>query len=177
MGGRMGAISVSFARSLAVVLVLLSIAGCTTQLAPAYDQSVLDNLNAANKDIQTLFAKIGPGAAADTVKDRKDSYVKIVGELNALVIQIKARPSPVGAVNIQDVNKVLADMKIAGIETDPKVTDTPSARSVQDEADSIGRMRTHDEKYGLEGGALASFKGDATVYMTQAIAYETFLKR
>lgn len=156
---------------------LLLVTGCTTQFSPAYDQAVLDNLNASNKDIQTLFAKIGTGVSMDTFKERKDAYDHIIGELNALVIQIKARPSPSGAIHITDVNKMLSGLGVSQVASDPNITEVPSARSVRDEADSIEKMKSHDEKYGLGGGALSSYKTSANAYMTQAITYETFLKR
>ena len=40
---------------------LVLISGCATQLAPAYDKSVVDGLNAASTETMTLFAAASGG--------------------------------------------------------------------------------------------------------------------
>src|SRR5215472_6368400 len=42
----------------AAILILTAVAACTTRLAPAYDQTIVDGLASVNKDTQTLFASI-----------------------------------------------------------------------------------------------------------------------
>ena len=106
MHGAVNALPSHRVRAAAAILILTAVAACTTRLAPAYDQTIVDGLAAANKDTQTLFASIGSEATKETFPSRKDSYDHIVGSLNALVIQAKARPSP--DVSLTDVNAALA---------------------------------------------------------------------
>ena len=73
-------------------LMLLLICGCTTQLAPAYDQAVSDGLVSANKDIQALFVAVGTSTTKDTYPTRAPAYDHIVAELQAVELQIKTRP-------------------------------------------------------------------------------------
>jgi hypothetical protein len=161
---------------LAVLLVVSSLlAGCTAQLAPAYDQNISDGLDGANKDIQTLFASIGDSVTKDTFKNRSDSYNKIIGELNALELQAKLRPSPQGLVNINNVNAALQKSGVAQI--DPNFTDVPSVRSINDTSGTMSHMRDFDAAGGLRGGQLKALENQALTFLSQAIAYESFLKR
>jgi hypothetical protein len=161
---------------LAVLLVVSSLlAGCTAQLAPAYDQNISDGLDSANKDIQTLFASIGDSVTKDTFKNRSDSYNKIIGELNALELQAKLRPSPQGLVNINNVNAALQKSGVAQI--DPNFTDVPSVRSINDTSGTMSHMRDFDAAGGLRGGQLKALENQAVTFLSQAIAYESFLKR
>ena len=165
--------------SLAVMLIvcLLSslFAGCSAQLAPPYDQNISDGLDSANKDIQTLFASIGGSVTKDTFKTRSDSYNKIIGELNALELQARLRPSPRGLVNINNVNAALQKSGVA--EIDPNFTDVPSVRSIRDTSDTMSHMRDFDAAGGLRGGQLKALENQAVTFLSQAIAYESFLKR
>ncbi len=60
---------------------------------------------------------------------------------------------------------------------DPGFSDYPSARSIHDLSDAITHMRDADKADGLHGGELNAFKNSTRVFLTQAITYETFLKR
>jgi hypothetical protein len=157
------------------LIICLVLAGCTAQLAPPYDQNISDGLGGANKDIQTLFASIGVGVTKDTFKTRSDSYVKIIGELNALELQAKLRPSPQGLVNINTVNAALQKSGLTQI--DPNFNDIPSVRSIHDTSDTISHMRDFDEAAGLHGGQLKALENQTLTFLAQAIAYESFLKR
>jgi hypothetical protein len=70
------------------------ICGCTARLAPAYDQSVYDGLVSANKEMQALFVAIGTSATGDTYPTRAAAYERLIAELQAVELLIKARPIP-----------------------------------------------------------------------------------
>jgi hypothetical protein len=106
MHGAVNARPLHRVRAAAAMFILIAVAACTTRLAPAYDQTIVDGLASVNKDTQTLFAAIGSEATKESFPSRKDSYDHIVGSLNALVIQAKARPSP--DVSLADANAALA---------------------------------------------------------------------
>ena len=162
-------------RAAAAILILTAVAACTTRLAPAYDQTIVDGLASVNQDTQTLFASIGSEATKESFPSRKDSYDHIVGSLNALVIQAKARPSP--DVSLTDVNAALAHAGIPAIADDPKFANVPSARSMSDAAETVQEMEAADASKGLHGNEIEAFENQTNVYLSQAIAYESFLKR
>ena len=157
-------------------LMLLLICGCTTQLAPAYDQAVSDGLVSANKDIQALFVAVGTSATKDTYPMRAPAYDHIVAELQAVELQIKTRPIPNSGV-LQQANTLLAKFGIGGISNDPNFSNYPSARSVADLVQTIQHMQISDETTGLPPTLVSAYENQATIYLTQAITYENFLKR
>jgi hypothetical protein len=111
----------------------------------------------------------------DTFKTRSDSYTKIIGELNALELEAKLRPSPQGLVNINTVNAALRKSGVT--EIDPNFNDVPSVRSIHDTSDTISHMRDFDQAGGLRGGELKALENQTLTFLAQAIAYESFLKR
>jgi len=159
--------------SLSVVVLLCS---CTTQLAPPYDQAISDGLVSANKDTQALFVSIGTLVTKDTYASRAPAYNHFVSELKAVELQIKSRPMP-SSDALAATNKFLAKVGTAGIAVDPNFSDYPSARSVDDLVGTIQHMQSADQSNGLRGGELSAFENQATIYLTQAITYESFLKR
>lgn len=158
------------------IILCAALSACMVQLAPPYDATIVTSLGTANQDIQTLFAQIGSGTTADTFPARKPQYEKIVAELGAVEVQIRTRPMP-DSKAITKAAAALQRMNVAGVAVDPNFTVYPSARAVHDLQDTIEHMSAADEKSGLRGGLLASFKNQAQTFLTQAMTYENFLKR
>lgn len=164
-------------RLLALCVALCAgLSACMVQLAPAYDASIVGGLDSANQDIQLLFAQIGSEVDATTFSDRKPQYDKIVGELGAAELQIRARPMP-NSKAITKAAAALARLHVADVTVDPGFTAYPSARAVHGLQDTIQHMEGFDEKAGLRGAAVLAFKNQADVYLTQALTYENYLKR
>lgn len=150
--------------------------GCMAQLAPFYSPAISNELSAANGDIQSLFVSVGGDADVSSFPLRQPAYDHIVAELRATELEIKARPTPNPHV-LQAANKVLQRLKINGMSPDPAFSDYPSARAVADLADTIRHMEGADQAAGLHREAIPAFEQQATIFLTQAITYENFLKR
>ena len=166
-------------RSLSIGLAAIALAtlgGCMAQLAPFYSPAISNELSAANGDIQALFVQVGSDADASTFAAREGAYDHVVAELRATELEIKARPTPSPDI-LQAANKVLRRLKIADMPVDPAFSDYPSARSVDDLADTIAHMEKTDQAAGLHREAIPAFEQQATIFLTQAITYENFLKR
>jgi len=155
---------------------LLLMAACTAQLAPAYDQAIVGGLASANQDVQTLFASLGTGVGKETYGTRSEAYTHIIGALNALEIQAKSRPMP-GSDSLAEANKVLSANGIGQLTNDPQFTSFPSARAIHDTSVTISTMREADQRAGIRGDELKAFQNQASIFLTQAITYENFLKR
>lgn len=155
---------------------LAMLGGCMAQLAPFYSPLISNELSSANGDIQALFISVGTDANVSSFPSRQPAYDHIVAELRATELEIKARPTPNPEV-LQAANKVLERLKIGGIQPDPDFSDYPSARSVADLADTIQHMESADQAAGLHREAIPAFEQQATIFLTQAITYENFLKR
>ncbi len=146
------------------------------QLAPLYSATISGELSTANSDIQSLFVAVGTDADASTFPSRKPAYDHIVAELNATELEIKARPTPNPDI-LKQANGVLQRLKVAGLTPDPAFSDYPSARAVADLADTIQHMEKADQAAGLHHELIPAFEQQATIFLTQAITYENFLKR
>jgi hypothetical protein len=157
-------------------LCMLLAAGCATQLAPLYDQAIFDGLTATNKDVQTLFASLGASVTKESYAGRADTYTRIVGSLNALEMQAKARPLP-SSNRIDEINTVLAKSGLTPLALDPQFSAFPSARAIHGASGTLQMMSNIDRQSGLRGDELRAFENQASTFLSQAIAYETFLKR
>jgi hypothetical protein len=152
------------------------LSGCAAQLAPSYDQSVLDGLIYSNKSVQIFFASVGTGVDASTYQQRADTYSNLIGNLNALGLQARSRPLP----PLDYLSKVEGLIQKAGGPTnpgDPKISSYPSERAVMDASRSLQAMQSMDQAGGLRGGELQALENQTSTYLSQAITYETFLKR
>lgn len=74
------------------LLLVLPLWACAVQLAPSYQQSIVDNLNNANLQTMTLFATISTGVTKDTFPARQQTYNTIIGQFSAIESQVQSRP-------------------------------------------------------------------------------------
>jgi hypothetical protein len=161
----------------ACLALLLLVPACTAQLAPEYDKSIVDGLATANTDMQALFATVDQGVDASTYQAaRAAAYNRLIGELRALELSATSRPTPPNDL-LATVNQSLKARGQPSLAADPKFTDYPSARAMEDAADTITHMRDADRTAGLHGALIQAFTNQAQIYMAQAMTYENFLKR
>jgi hypothetical protein len=73
--------------------------------------------------------------------------------------------------------KALERMHVRSVASDPNFSFYPSARAIADLEHSVREMQKGDEKGGLHGEAIQAFENEQTIFLTQAITYESFLKR
>src|SRR5579864_78114 len=114
--------------SLFLFLTAFVIGGCATQLAPQYDQAILDGLISTNKSAQTFFASLGTQVGKETYQNRTGTYSNLIGSLNALEIQSRSRPIPPDA-DLVKINSIIAKNTGQAITNDPGFSNYPSARA------------------------------------------------
>jgi hypothetical protein len=157
-----------------VLSLCLSLLACVAQLAPAYDKTIVDELNAANVEAMTLFASTSGGTAKETFPSRADKYNALVGKLDALAIAAGARPVPKNHVT-ETINTLLIARGGQGLSED--LSTPPSAHAIQRVSDTVAKMRDTDKAQGLMALEVQAFRGQAVIYLDQAITYENFLQR
>ncbi len=148
------------------------VAGCATTLAPTYDKAISDGLTSANIALMELFATASGGTEKSTFPDREVTYNKLIGRLDALAIQARARPVPKSIV-IEKINKVLSSR---GVETLAD-NEAPSSEVLDKISATLTKMKETDSKQGITATEVAAFKGQVTIWLDQAITYESFLER
>ncbi|MBC3915949.1 hypothetical protein H8L32_00495 [Undibacterium sp. CY18W] len=152
----------------------MMLAACATQLAPAYDKAVVDGLAAVNTDAMILFASVSNGTDKSSFASRADKYNSLIGRLDALSLQAGARPMPKNKVT-DAINRALDKRGSTGIVDDDSTP--PSAYAIRKVSDTLAKMRDTDRQQGVTAYEALAFKGQAVIYLDQAITYENFLQR
>jgi hypothetical protein len=167
---------------MAALASLVFLAGCATQLAPSYSQSIVDGLNAANAQTLTLFATVSTGVPASTyVAQREATYNGLIGQFQAVESQVAARPMPqpilgtAGSTTLADWQKVLEA--------------APTKGSLDTIVSILTKMRDEDAKNGfkpvitgctsatLDPSLICGFQNAYTQNFDSALTYEMALKR
>ncbi|RJG13555.1 hypothetical protein D3879_10040 [Pseudomonas cavernicola] len=162
--------AVKFRASILVALVV-TLAACATQLAPLYDKALVDGLTSANADTMELIASAAGGTTKETFPSREAQYNKVIGSLDALALQAAARPVPTN--NVFDAVK-----KIVGSSNAPVLSQViSSSTALAGISETVSKMRETDKKQGVTGLEVQAFKGQALIYMDQALTYEAALER
>nr|WP_315486702.1 hypothetical protein [uncultured Undibacterium sp.] len=157
-----------------LLLQVLFLVGCATQLAPAYDKNVVEGLNSSSIDAMTLFAAISSGTKAQNFATRADRYANLIGRLDALALAAGARPLPKNKVT-DSINQFLEKRGTAVLSDDDATP--PSAHAIRQISVTLSKMRDTDQKQGITAYEVIAFKGQASIYFDQAITYENFLQR
>ena len=157
-----------------LLLSCMALAGCAVQLAPGYDKTVVDGLGSANTDTMILFASVSNGTDKNSFSTRESQYNSLIGRFDALSLQAGARPMPKNRVT-DAINRVL-DKRGSTAMTDDDST-PPSAYAIKKVSETLGKMRDTDRLQGVTAFEAQAFKGQALIYLDQAITYENFLQR
>lgn len=155
-----------------LILWVLFITGCAADLAPKYDQALFKGLTNSNVKIMSLFAAVSAGTDSSTCGNREASYNTIIGSVDALALQSKARPMPENGLT-KKVNKYLESKGVEPLTGDV----APSATALEQVSKQLVKMKEVDCKLGLTVGAVALFKNAVIISLDQAITYESFLDR
>lgn len=155
-----------------IILTFFIFSGCAATLAPQYDRDVVEGLNATNTNAMEFFAFVCKGTQKDSYEQREAKYAYLIGHFDALVIQAKARPVPRNKVT-DKINDVLSKR---GVPI-PDDSETPSATAMGKISLTFAKMRDTDQKQGLTPTEVEAFKGQVSIFMDQALTYESFLER
>lgn len=153
-----------------------SFTSCAVSLAPKFDQHIVDNLTGTSTEVFQLLAEVSAGTTKADYDKRESKYNQVIGKLEALVLQINARPVP----NNKTVNKIIAKandrLKKRGASTLISAGETaPSATALKNVAANIAKMKDTDKKQGVTAFEVQAFKGNIELFFDQALTYERFL--
>lgn len=154
-----------------VALVFLS-TGCATTLAPQYDKAVVEGMTTTSTEVMEFFASVSSGTQKDTFDERKQRYANLIGRFDALEIQAKARPVPKNKIT-DKINDLLSKRGVSI----PEDSEIPSATAMGKISATLVEMRNIDQKQGLTATEVQAFKSQVTIYLDQALTYESFLER
>ncbi|MEO8110513.1 MAG: hypothetical protein ABI594_10790 [Ginsengibacter sp.] len=157
---------------------LFFFANCTVSLAPKFDQGIVDNLSSASAQVFQLLAETSSGARPAEFLIRAEKYNSLIGTLEALQLQINARPVPQNKTVEKIIAKANARLTQRGISTLTSVGDiAPSATALEQIIVNLTKMRDTDQKQGLTPLEVQAFKNNIQLYLDQALTYEKFLNQ
>jgi hypothetical protein len=164
----------SWSCRLAILTLCVSLLGCATQLAPAYDQAIVDGLRTSSAAAMTLLASVSGGTKPGTFATREDSYSAVIGQLDALGLFARVRPMPDNQAT-KAIDALLAKRGAPALSGDGSTP--PSADAIAKIAQVFTKMRDTDRRQGLTAFEVGAFRGMVQIYFDQAITYESFLQR
>jgi len=164
----------------AAVSFAVGLASCTIQLAPSYDAGIVNGLNQANAQAETLFVTVQSGVTKDTFASRQPQYDAVIGQFSALSVQISARamPQPPSFLG----GKLLPPSDVSQI---PLLKEAPSKGAVDQIVKTLTDMRNDDQSAGSAKTDCSSdpkppvclSKGIYELNFKSALTYETALQR
>lgn len=159
-------------KQLSLILVFCALmAGCKVQLAPAYDQAIVDGTTKSTQQVMKLLSSVSQGTDKATFDEREDAYDEVIGAFDALAVQSRARPIP----NEKVLDKANAALEKRGLGA---LTDNyPSAAAFERISQEINGMKLVDKSAGLNSDQVDVFKIPIRLSLDQAITYESHLKR
>lgn len=170
----------SLLRALCVSIIAISLfsySSCTVSLAPRFDQNIVDELSTSSVDVFGLLAEVADGVSKESFDKRSDEYNSVIGRLDALELQIEARPMPENKVLEKIMSKVNKKLQDKGLATISATDTAPSATAVKNIMANITQMKAADKHEGLNMLTVKTFRGDIQLYLDQAITYESYLNR
>jgi hypothetical protein len=151
-------------------------AGCAVSLAPKFDQNIVDNLSVTSTEIFQLLAEVSAGTAKTDYDKRDAKYNHVIGKLEALALQINARPVPKNKIVSKIIGKANDRLKQRGVSTLISSGDTaPSATAIKNVLANIRKMKDTDKLQGVTAFEVQAFKGNIELFLDQALTYERFL--
>lgn len=157
--------------------ILLFFTSCAVSLSPKFDQNIIDELGASSTEVFQLMAAISEGTSNADFDKRNDEYNSVIGRLEALELQIDARPIPKNKLLEKTIGKVNKRLQEKGITTVSATDIAPSATAVKHIMENILKMKATDKRQGVTATELKAFKGNVQIYLDQAITYESYLNQ
>ena len=158
--------------------ILYLFTSCAVSLAPKFDQGIVDNLSASTTELMQLFAEVSGGAKKGDFSRREEKYNTIVGKIEALELQIRARPVPKNKVVNKVINKSNQRLQQKGRGSVITAGDTaPSATALRNVRKNLETMKSADKEADLTKTEVARFKDIVILFLDQALTYERHLNK
>ena len=161
----------------AILVTGLVLAACSVQLAPDYEQPIVDGLNDFNAAILTHMASVSDGTEPGLNAEAQKVYDSLEGQGMALMMLIEARPTPKPAIarlfGASRADDIPPDGEGGGLD----VLDAPTDDQVAQILGQLDRMENEDRDQGLASGQYKLYANAIESFMRNALTYELALKR
>lgn len=158
---------------LAVVAGAGMLGGCAVKLAPDYDKAIFDGLTKINEDAMKLFASAQSGAASFGTRER--AYVAVLGELDAVQVQVASRGTPTPPALLTRLLTTIGDQEAKELVNQALIP--PTAGSIVSLRNIMANTQRTDRNGRLSRARADFFKEAFATQMAQALTYEKALQR
>jgi len=157
--------------------ILMLLQCCAIHIAPKYDVKIVDSLSESSNNLFTFFSEVSEGTTALDYSVREQKYNALIGKLEALELQIKARPVPSSSKLEKLKEKVNGALKARNVDAFQFSTDDnfPSANALKMIVLNIKKLKDVDKLQGVSKTEVQVFKGYVENYLDQALTYEKYL--
>jgi hypothetical protein len=164
-------------RAFIAVLLALAVVGCTVQLAPNYEEPIVQGLNDFNVAIQAHMAAAAKGTQPGLTADQQKAYDDLEGRGRALIMLIKARPEPKPAFLRWFGWQLSDDIPASGNTSYIDFLDVPTDDQIERILEQLVTMEDEDRRQGLARGQYKLYANAIDLFMRNALTYEMALKR
>ena len=156
---------------------LLIATSCAVSLAPRFDQGIIDNLSTTSIEVFQLLSEVSEGTTNTDFDKRQEEYNEVIGKLEALALQINARPVPDNKTVDKIISKANSSLQKKG-STLISVNETaPSAKALKNVTANVTKMKQTDKLQGITATEALAFKNNIELFFDQALTYERFLNK
>jgi hypothetical protein len=156
---------------LALIACGTGLSGCAVKLAPDYDKTILEGLDRANQDAMRLFAS----ASSGSFSTREGAYVSVLGELDAVQVQVASRGTPTPPALLTKLVTTIGDDEAKELVNQALIP--PTAGSIASLRNIVVNAQQTDRGGKLSRARMEFFKEAFAIQMAQALAYEKALQR
>jgi hypothetical protein len=151
---------------------------CTVTQTPRSDKAIIDSLSTSSTEVYQLLSAASSGTTQDGFTLRAERYDNIIGKVEALKLQVNARPMPRNEM----LNKIVlrANTRLAqtgGGALISTMGKAPSAGALEEIIANLIKMRDTDKKQGVTADEVRLIKGNINLYLSQALTYEKALNQ
>jgi len=163
--------------TLSFLSTLLIATSCAVSLAPRFDQGIIDNLSTTSIEVFQLLSEVSEGTTNTDFDKRQEEYNEVIGKLEALALQINARPVPDNKTVNKIISKTNSSLQKKG-STLISVNETaPSATALKNVTANVTKMKQTDKLQGITATEALAFKNNIELFFDQALTYERFLNK
>ena len=156
---------------------LLTVAGCAVSLAPRFDQGIIDNLSTTSTEVFQLLSEVSGGTTNVNFDKREEKYNQVIGKLDALALQINARPVPDNKTVDKIISKTNSSLQKKGTTLISANQTAPSATALKNVTANVTKMKQTDKLQGVTATEALAFKNNIELFFDQALTYERFLNK
>ena len=148
------------------------LSACAIQLAPAFDQRIVDDLRTTSEAALVQYAAVGDGSDKAEFPEMEDDYNQLIGKLDAVRLMSQSRYFPASPTRGL-FRRFNPDANVKQSEN----YEAPSVRSLTGLVSTLTALRDKHRDDGLTRSYVAASKNQFETYLDQAMTYERALER